>query len=113
MSSISVATLCARIIVVVVATAVPAIVSVVASTMMAGTPKLLQFYRIVWCGNFVKSTVSGELQVNHPKLSGNCVLPQKFHSRKLGKISVFYALSRDTLMHIFMLTIPTMITILC
>lgn len=41
MSSITVATLCARVIVVVVATAVPAIVSVVAPTMMAGTPKLL------------------------------------------------------------------------
>ena len=41
MSSITVATLCARVIVVVAATAVPAIVLVVAPTMMAGTPKLL------------------------------------------------------------------------
>ena len=27
----------------------------------------------------------------HPKLCGNCALPQNFHTRKLGESTVFYA----------------------
>ena len=32
-----------------------------------------------WCGNFVE------------RHSGNCAFPQNFHTRKLGEITVFYA----------------------
>ena len=35
-----------------------------------------------------KGTVSIEFR---PKLCGNCVFPQNFRTRKLGEISVFYA----------------------
>ena len=38
-----------------------------------------------------KLTVSAEFRMNCPKLCGNCAFPQNFHTRKLGKISVFYA----------------------
>ena len=33
--------------------------------------------------------VSGES--DHPKLCGNCAFPQNFRTRKLGEITVFYA----------------------
>ena len=38
-----------------------------------------------------KGTVSRQFRVNRPKLSRNCVFPQNFHTRNLGKITVFYA----------------------
>ena len=44
-----------------------------------------------WCGNFVERgsflIVVGEC----PKLCGNCAFPQNFHTKKLGKITVSYA----------------------
>ena len=32
-----------------------------------------------------------EFRENHRKLYGNCTFPQIFHTRKLGEITVFYA----------------------
>ena len=33
------------------------------------------------------------LRVNRPKLYGNCAFPQNSHTRRLGEITVFYAVS--------------------
>ena len=41
----------------------------------------------------VKGTVSAEFQAILPKLCGNCVFHQNFHTRKLGEITVFYAVT--------------------
>ena len=38
-----------------------------------------------------KRTVSPKCRSIHPKLSGNCAFPQTLLTRKLRKISVFYA----------------------
>ena len=38
-----------------------------------------------------KGIVSAEFRANRPKLYGNCVFPQNLYNRKLGKITVFYA----------------------
>ena len=38
-----------------------------------------------------KGTVSALFQAIRPKLCGNCPFPQNFHIRKLGEITVFYA----------------------
>ena len=40
-----------------------------------------------------KGTVSEWFRANHPKLCRNCAFPQNFHTRKLGEITVFYAVS--------------------
>ena len=45
-----------------------------------------QFFKKIHC---VKCRNFGEIR---PKLCGNCALPQNFHTRKLGEITVFYAL---------------------
>ena len=59
----------------------------------------LQFKNCVKCRRFTqfpgveilwKDTVS-EYYANCPKLCGNCAFPQNFHTRKLGEITVFYA----------------------
>ena len=42
--------------------------------------------------NFLVWKISGKVQFpHHPKLCGNCAFPQNFHIRKLGEITVFYA----------------------
>ena len=33
------------------------------------------------------------LGANRPKLCGNCAFPQNFHTRKLGEITVFFAVN--------------------
>ena len=33
------------------------------------------------------------LGANRPKLWGNCAFPQNFHTRKLGEITVFFAVN--------------------
>ena len=38
-----------------------------------------------------KATVSAKFRANHSKLCGNYVFPQNFHTRKLGEITVFFA----------------------
>ena len=40
-----------------------------------------------------KGAVSAEFRVIHTKLCGNCDFPQNLHTRKLGKMAVFYAMS--------------------
>ena len=50
-----------------------------------------KFYLISWGENFVEAPVSVEFWMNHSKLCGNCEFPQNFHNRKLGAISVLYA----------------------
>ena len=42
------------------------------------------------------NTVSPEFRTNRPKLYGDCEFPQNLHTRKLGEISVFYAVFKDT-----------------
>ena len=39
-----------------------------------------------------KGTVTTEFRAIRPKLCGNCAFPQNFHTRKLGEITVFYAM---------------------
>ena len=52
--------------------------------------KMPKFHLIKWSGNFAK--VSVEFWENHWKLCWDCIVfPQNFHIRKLGEISVFYA----------------------
>ena len=41
---------------------------------LVSLPKILQFYLISWCGN-----------------CGNCVFLQNFQTKKLGEITVFFA----------------------
>ena len=40
---------------------------------------------------FRGKTVSAEFWENRPKICGNCAFPQNFHVRKLGEITVFFA----------------------
>ena len=53
--------------------------------------KIPKFYLISWRGIFWKGTVFVEFRTVHPKLCGNCSIPQNFNTRKSGEISVFYA----------------------
>ena len=48
--------------------------------------KIPQFHLIRWCGDFVERH-----RRIWPKLCGNCAFSQNFCTRKLGEISVFYA----------------------
>ena len=50
---------------------------------------------LVWifCG---KTQFSQSLKANRPKLCGNRVFPQIFHTKKLGKITVFIAVLGNT-----------------
>ena len=42
--------------------------------------------------NFLVWTFSGKTDFeNRPKLCGNCAFPQNVHTRKLGEITVFFA----------------------
>ena len=41
--------------------------------------------------NLWKRTVFSEFRVNRPKFYGNCKIPQNFHTKKLGEITVFYS----------------------
>ena len=53
------------------------------------------FHLISWCENFVEKA-----QFPHaipPKLCGNCAFPQNFHTRKLGEIVAFSAVSYSEL----------------
>ena len=43
-------------------------------------------------GNLWKGTVSAEFRANRPKLYRNSMFLQNIHSKKLGAISVFYAM---------------------
>ena len=45
--------------------------------------KIPWFHLVFWCENSVET--------HHPKLCGNCSFSKKFHNRKLGKITVVYA----------------------
>ena len=45
--------------------------------------KIPSFHLVFWCENSVET--------HHPKLCGNCSFSKKFHNRKLGKITVVYA----------------------
>ena len=45
---------------------------------------------LVW--KFLGKAVSAEFWAVRAKLWGNCVFPQTFHTRKLGQISVYYAI---------------------
>ena len=47
--------------------------------------KLPLFHLISWCWNFVERHI-------FRIVSGNCAFPQIFHTRKLGEITVFYAM---------------------
>ena len=48
-----------------------------------------------------KGTVSAQFRVNRPKLCRNYAFPQTFHTRKLGEITVFYAvISLEILMQL-------------
>ena len=39
-----------------------------------------------------KGTIFTQSRANHPKLCIKCAFPESFHTRKLGEITVFYAL---------------------
>ena len=41
--------------------------------------------------NLWRGTVSAGFGAIRPKLCGNCAFPQTFHTRKLGEITVIYA----------------------
>ena len=44
---------------------------------------------------FWKGTVSAEFRANRLKLCGNCAFPQNVHTRKLGEITVFFAVLKS------------------
>ena len=41
--------------------------------------------------NLWKGIVSAQFRAKRPKLCGNCAFPQNIHARKLGEITVFFA----------------------
>ena len=43
----------------------------------------------------VKLYLQNKPSLRHPKLCGNCASPQNFHTRKLGEMKVFFAVSDD------------------
>ena len=45
---------------------------------------------------------SFERIANCPKLCGNFALPQNFHTRKLGEITVFYVISQNYKIHFYL-----------
>ena len=45
---------------------------------------------------FRKGTVFTEFRAINPKLCENCAFPQNFHKRKLGEITVFYAVKSSS-----------------
>ena len=45
--------------------------------------------------NFLVRKFCGKTQANCPRLCGNCAFPQYFHTRKLGEITAFYAVSAN------------------
>ena len=54
--------------------------------------KIPKFHLISWCGNFVEThSFRRVLGDSHQELYGNCAFPHYYHTRKLGKIMVFYA----------------------
>ena len=85
-------------------------------TLFHGVKTLWKSYLVSWCDDFLeispcfmvwwlcgnltlfhgvktlwKGTVSAEFRVNLPKLFGNCVFPQNFHTRTLSEITVCHA----------------------
>ena len=46
-----------------------------------------------------KCTVATEFWVTQTKLRGDCLFPQTFHTRKLGKVLVFYAVFHRKIHH--------------
>ena len=46
---------------------------------------------ISWSGNFVERHNFRRVSGVSPELYGNCAFPQNVHTRKLGGISIFYA----------------------
>ena len=56
--------------------------------------KIPKFRLISWCGNFVKThSFRRVLGKSSETLQKNFEFPQNFHTRKLGEISVFYAVN--------------------
>ena len=55
--------------------------------------KIPKYHQIFSGGNFWDGIVSAEFWTTRPKLCGNCDVTQKFQTRKLGEISVFYTVS--------------------
>ena len=51
---------------------------------------------ILWKGTF-----SAQFLANPQKLFGNCSYLQNFHTRKLGEITVFFAVKRYSHQHVF------------
>ena len=49
--------------------------------------KILQFHLIFWCRNYVK-------RHSFRQVSGNCAFVQNLYTRKLGEITVFYAVRK-------------------
>ena len=57
--------------------------------------KIPQFHLICWCGDFVQRHSFRIASGDWPKLCGSCAFLQDFHTRKLGEIKVFYAVSNN------------------
>ena len=45
-----------------------------------------------WCGNFVETHTFHRIRMICSKLCGNCAFPRNLQTRKLGEITVFYAI---------------------
>ena len=53
--------------------------------------KIPKFHLISWFGSFVERHIFH----SYLKLCGNCTFPQDFRTKKLGKITVFYAVKES------------------
>ena len=57
--------------------------------------KIPQFYLISWCEILWKDIVSAQFRANCPKLCGNCAFSQSYHTKRLGEITVLFAIKRS------------------
>ena len=55
--------------------------------------KIPKFHLISRCRNFVETQSFAEFWANRRKLCKNCAFPKTFRPKKLGEITVFYAMS--------------------
>ena len=53
--------------------------------------KIPQFHLIYWCENFVGRHSFRIVSGDSPETMRKLCLPQNFHTRKLGEITVFFA----------------------
>ena len=59
--------------------------------------KISKFHLMSWFGNIMETQFSQSFGWYTRKLCGSCAFPENFYTRKLGEITVFYAVEWDNI----------------